>query len=60
MTAIALEVDLEQLEAELPQSDTDLDPTADCARVWCDFSAGPALVVGGFCEHCGSRGHDGL
>jgi hypothetical protein len=54
MAAITLEVDL-----AWTQDDT-IDPTVDSARVWCDYSAGAARVVGGFCEHCGARDHDDL
>ena len=66
MTAIAFEMDLEVeqawRQAEDPGGGADdaLDPAADPNRVWCDFSRGPAIVLGGFCEHCGARDHDDL
>jgi hypothetical protein len=68
MTAIALERELDvEVEATWdgtadvadPLADP-ADPLADCVRVWCDYSAGPARVVGGFCDHCGARAHDDL
>ncbi|GAA1635291.1 hypothetical protein [Georgenia ruanii] len=66
MTAIALEVDLEMEQAwglaDLAGAVAEdaIDPSADPNRVWCEFSRGPAIVVGGFCEHCGARDHDDL
>ncbi|KAE8765300.1 hypothetical protein [Georgenia thermotolerans] len=65
MTAIALEVDLEMEQAwglaDVAEGMADdVDPAADPDRVWCDFSRGPAIVVAGFCEHCGAVGHDDL
>lgn len=66
MTAITLEADLEREQAwgradiAPGMPDDGVDPTSDPNRVWCDFSRGPAVVVGGFCEHCGARDHDDL
>ncbi|MFD1505781.1 hypothetical protein FE374_00720 [Georgenia yuyongxinii] len=63
MTAIALDVELELEVATLTmwdRTDGAIDPLADCARAWCDDSAGPTLVVGGFCECCGARDHDDI
>ncbi|WP_127125158.1 hypothetical protein [Georgenia sp. SYP-B2076] len=65
MTAITLEaearLETEALWAVAESARTgSIDALADCARVWCTSSPGPARVVGGFCEHCGARDHDDL
>ena len=41
-------------------ADAEVDVHADCARVWCSFSGGPARVLDGFCECCGACDHDCL
>jgi hypothetical protein len=46
--------------ATMIEVEPDIDVYADCVKVWCDDCDGPALLLEGFCESCGSQSHDSL
>ncbi|UNX55847.1 hypothetical protein MF406_06330 [Georgenia sp. TF02-10] len=63
MTTMDLDLELELALAPGRGADSgpdvdDIDPYADPLRAWCPSSDGPALVLDGFCEHCGACDHD--